>query len=68
VDEPTDCPRCVSAGSIEHGICQVCLVSSPRVIVELPDPGAASAPGEQVVQLPAAVAGTPVVVLPARAV
>lgn len=46
--EPRDCTWCGSAKSIEHGVCQVCLMAfseEPEVVVVLPE-----APAEPSVQ------------------
>ena len=42
-----DCERCNSAGSIEHGMCQVCLADQrlPAIIVHLPIDESARDPG-----------------------
>lgn len=48
--DPQDCTWCGSARSIEYGVCQVCLMRLPdepgadRVVIELRDPAAATAP------------------------
>jgi hypothetical protein len=46
VGEVNDCTWCGSAGSIDHGICQVCLMSYPEERIELPDPNDPRAPVE----------------------
>jgi hypothetical protein len=52
VAEVTDCTWCGSAGSIEYGICQVCLMPYPNELIELPDPDDPTAPIEPRISLP----------------
>jgi hypothetical protein len=49
--EVTDCTWCGSAGSIEFGICQVCLMPYPEEHIDLPDPNDPAAPVEPRVSL-----------------
>ncbi len=44
--EVNDCTWCGSAGSIEHGMCQVCLMPYPEEHIEMPDPNDPRAPVE----------------------
>jgi hypothetical protein len=46
VGEVDDCTWCGSAGSIDHGICQVCLMPYPEEHIEMPDPDDPRAPVE----------------------
>lgn len=50
--EVTDCTWCGSAGSIEYGMCQVCLMPYPDEHIELPDPDDPRAPVEPRISLP----------------
>ncbi|MFN2589327.1 MAG: hypothetical protein ABR518_00965 [Actinomycetota bacterium] len=51
VGEVTDCTWCGSAGSIAHGMCQVCFMPYPDDNLDLPDPDDPSAPVERVVTI-----------------
>ncbi len=51
--EVNDCTWCGSAGSIDHGMCQVCLMPYPKEHIEMPDPSDPGAP----IEPPAAIAG-----------
>jgi hypothetical protein len=46
VGEVNDCTWCGSAGSIDHGMCQVCLMPYPEEHIEMPDPNDPRAPVE----------------------
>ncbi len=50
--EVTDCTWCGSAGSIEIGVCQVCLMPYPEETIELPDPDDPRAPIEATISRP----------------
>ena len=51
VGEVNDCTWCGSAGSIDHGICQVCLMPYPEEHIEMPDPNDPRAPVEPAARL-----------------